>query len=103
MPAFTSILLGVSALSGVAGVSNAKKQADRQAAAQDRQSKAARTAAQEAASLESQDQGGQTADVVLGTATDADKLLKKNSTGKTRVAGASGVAGLSGASNIGGL
>ena len=99
MPAFTSIMLGISALSGVAGVSNAKKAANQQAAAQKKQL----TAAQEAASLEAQDPQAAGADVVLGTGSAADKLLKKDSTAKVKSAGASGVAGLSGASNIGGL
>jgi hypothetical protein len=71
MPAFTSIMLGVSALAGVAGVSNAQKAAKAQAARQKAQSAAAKTKAREAGALESQDAGDLTANTVLGSGDDA--------------------------------
>ncbi len=102
MPAFTTIFAGISALSGLKGVNDAKKAQKQQATANAKQDQDAKTIALEAGKLEAQDQGGAAADISLGTSKEDDDLLKKNSTGKGR--SGTPIGGLKGsATNIGGL
>lgn len=105
MPAFTTIIAGVSALGSLAGVKQArdvagdtrKAQAQQQVAAKSEleaalevnrvsasEAAAKKTAAQEQSSLSGQDQGLKVADVELGTNKASDELLKrtKQSTAK---------------------
>ena len=100
MPAFTSIIAGISAASGLMGVSDARKAEKRQAANQKQQA----TTARERAALEAQGTATERADVVLGatptgatTAAIKKKLLGSGSS-NTKVGGLFGSG-----TNIGGL
>tara|TARA_B110000037_G_scaffold1619_3_gene1876 strand:- start:10476 stop:10790 length:315 start_codon:yes stop_codon:yes gene_type:complete len=104
MPAFTTIFAGISALAGAKGVRDAKKSQKRQAAANAKQNRDAKTTALEAGKLESQDADAGVADISLGTSKAYDELLKKNALAKKSGSAGTSVGGLKGkATNIGGL
>lgn len=94
MPAFTTIFAGLSALGGLAGVSNAQKTANEQKKRLAAQNTAAKEAAAQGAQV-----AGPDAEFVLGTEdaplagkAASDDLLKKalSKTGATKVGGIKG-------------
>jgi type II secretory pathway pseudopilin PulG len=112
MPVLTTVIAGVSALAAVAGVSQAKKTAKNQQAAQARQQAATKaelaknsTIAGEASKLDTQDKGLQVADVEIGTNKASDELLKRKKTSTTTKTNGTTVGGLTKgtATKVGGL